>query len=328
MEASEQLLHGLARELMGNATLAIAGARLARQLKVSRWAVWRGVQHLRGLGVRIRGRPATGYQLEAIPDLLLPELLAPNLRTAIFGQRVRHAFRLDSTQTAAQQAAQRGEAEGALFVAEEQTAGRGRHGHRWNSPPGAGLYLSLLLRPPGPPALLLPLMLATGLAVREAIAGLCDAQPDLRWPNDVLLGEKKCAGILLEMQAEATHIHWAVLGIGVNVGAMEFPPELRAIATTLAEHCPRPPTRVGLCARLMELLEARYRQTLAGGGAAIRAEFERASSYARGRRLWIGEGKDAWRGRSEGLDDAGFLRVRREPEGELVSVVSGPVRPA
>ncbi len=327
-DPSEHLLHGLLGELTANATLVISGARLARQLKVSRWAVWRAVEHLRRLGVQVRGHPATGYQLAAVPDLLLPELLRPNLRSPLFGRHIAHAFRIDSTQAAAQQAAQREEPEGSLFLAEEQTAGRGRQGHRWNSPAGAGLYLSLLLRPSGPPPLLLPLMLAAGLAVRQAIAEACPVQPDLRWPNDVLLEGKKCAGILLEMQAEATRIHWAVLGIGINVGAMDFPDELRPLATSLAEHCPRPPTRVGLCARLLELLEARYRQAQEGQSAAIRAEFERASSYARDRRLVIGEEPETWRGRSEGLDEAGFLRVRREADGELITVVTGPVRPA
>ncbi len=336
-EASEPLLHGLMRELLANATMVLSGSRLARQLspnqaagtapgKISRSAVWRAVQHLRRLGVLVRGHPAMGYRLAAVPDLLLPELLRPNLRSPLFGRRLHHAFRLDSTQSAAQLAAQQGEPEGSVFLAEEQTAGRGRQGHRWNSPPAAGIYMSLLLRPPGPPSLLLPLMLASGLAVRQAIAEACALEPDLRWPNDVLLEGKKCAGILLEMQAEATRIQWAVLGIGINIGAMAFPAELRPIATTLAEHCPRPPTRVGLCARLLELLETRYRQSLAGGAAEIRAEFERASSYARGRRVCVGEGEAAWQGRSEGLDEAGFLRVRRESDQELVTVVSGPVR--
>src|ERR1700760_4308024 len=136
---------------------------------------------------------------------------------------------IHSTNTHAMQEAERGALHGSVYFADEQTAGRGRGAHQWSSPPGSGLYVSALLRPAIPPADVLWLSLAAGLAVRDAVLKVTSLACDLRWPNDLLLGPRKFCGILTELNAEVTRIRHLVVGIGINVHQESFPPELREI---------------------------------------------------------------------------------------------------
>src|SRR5215469_3617900 len=129
----------IVRLLSDNATLVISGTRIAEELGTTRSEVWRAVQHLRELGVRIVGHPATGYQLESVADLLLPEIVGPLVNGTIFASRVQHYFRIGSTNVTAMAAAAAGEPEGAVFLAEEQTAGRGRGTNTWESAPSDGI---------------------------------------------------------------------------------------------------------------------------------------------------------------------------------------------
>ena len=160
------------------------------------------IEQLREIGVDIAGHPATGYQLKAVPDLLLPDTLLPLLRGTIFGT-VSHFYKIVSTNEAAMEAASRGAPEGSVFLAEQQTAGRGRGAHQWHSPQSVGVYCSVVLRPVLPPSEILILSLAAGLAVYDAVREV-DSRvvPDLKWPNDLLIKRKKFCGILTEMNAE------------------------------------------------------------------------------------------------------------------------------
>jgi BirA family transcriptional regulator, biotin operon repressor / biotin---[acetyl-CoA-carboxylase] ligase len=304
----------------------ISGTRIAEELGTSRSEVWRAIEHLRELGVRIAGHPATGYQLEAIPDLLLPDVLSPLLTGTIFAQRIHHYFRIGSTNTTAMEAATESEPEGAVFFAEHQTAGRGRGGHSWESAQSVGIYCSVVLRPRMPPADSLLLSLIAGIAVAEAVEQITGMHPDLRWPNDVLLGERKFCGILTEMSAEPTHVRHVVIGIGVNVNHTSFPAELEPIATSLRMESGREWSRVELAAALLKSLDNAYRK-LGEGGADFRTDilraFEQRSSYARSRNVHVGE-RDGYEGVTEGLDERGFLLVRT-PDG-LRTVLSGDVR--
>src|SRR5579883_3273587 len=248
---SPRYLTKLAELFVAHPTVVLSGTRMAQELAISRSSVWRGIELLRQYGMRLRGHRATGYQLEAMPDLLLPALLAPYRKSGVFGRRVHHFFRVDSTQRAALAAAAAGETHGTLFVAEEQTAGRGRQGHSWASPAGQGIYLSLILRPPGPPAGALALNLAAGIAVADAARAAAGVDADLRWPNDLLVHGRKAGGVLLEMSAEATRIQHLVLGIGVNVNQSEFPPELAPLATSLRLAAGRPLSRLEVLAEIL-----------------------------------------------------------------------------
>ncbi len=314
------------RVLMSFPTVVISGTKLAQEIGTTRSEVWRLVQQLRTLGVDITGHPASGYQLTAVPDLLLPELLEPMVRGTIFAGQIHHYYRAGSTNTVALEAATAGAPEGSVFLAEQQTAGRGRGNNQWHSAESTGIYCSVVLRPALPPADILVLSLAAGLTVCSAVQEI-DSRviPDLKWPNDLLLSGKKFCGILTEMSAEATRVRHIVVGIGVNVNQTHFPSQLESTATSLRMATGAEWSRVELCATLLRSLDREYRALLRGSTAQdeVLRRFQQSSSSVRGRQVHIEE-DGGYEGVTEGLDSRGFLRVRTG-EG-LRTVYSATVR--
>jgi BirA family transcriptional regulator, biotin operon repressor / biotin---[acetyl-CoA-carboxylase] ligase len=316
----------IVRVLTSYPTLVISGTKLAQEIGTTRSQVWRLVQQLRTLGVEIAGHAASGYQLTAVPDLLLPELLDPMLRGTIFAGHVHHYYRAGSTNTLAMEAAAAGAPEGSVFLAEQQTAGRGRGSNKWHSAESTGIYCSVILRPALPPADVLALSLAAGLAVHSAVAGMgAGIPPDLKWPNDLLIGGKKFCGILTEMSAETTRVRHIVVGIGINVNQTHFPEELQSVATSLQVTTGSEWSRIELCAALLKSLDREYRALLSSPGAHadILRRFELNSPMARGCQVHVEE-NGGCSGVTEGLDPRGFLKVRTN-EGVRI-VYSGTVR--
>ena len=303
-----------------------SGTKIAEEIGTSRSEVWRLIQQLRGLGVDVAGHPATGYQLRAVPDLLLPEILAPLVKGTIFAKHLHHYYKIGSTNTEAMQAAAEGAPEGSVFLAEEQLAGRGRGVHKWHSARSSGIYCSAVFRPPMPPSEALIFSLAAGLAVQSAVTETFPGlRPDLKWPNDVLLDGKKFCGILTEMNSEATRVRHLVVGVGINVNQTKFPAELREIATSLKSETGTEWSRVELCAALLKSLDREYRSLREDARAreAILTRFQERSTSARGRRVRVEE-LGGIEGVTEGLDPHGFLQVRTATG--LRTVLSGTVR--
>jgi BirA family transcriptional regulator, biotin operon repressor / biotin---[acetyl-CoA-carboxylase] ligase len=325
----------IVRLLIDHATVVVSGTKIAAEIGAGRSEVWRLIQQLRGLGVDVAGHAATGYQLRAVPDLLLPEMIAPLVRGTVFAgdesarnpaRSIHHYYKIGSTNSVAMHAAAEGAPEGSVFLAEEQLAGRGRGAHSWHSARSAGIYCSVILRPSMPPSDALLLSLAAGLAARTAVTEVSRLAVDLKWPNDLLIAGKKFCGILTEMNAEATRVRYLVVGIGININQTRFPAELRDIATSLRIEAGTEWSRVELCAALLKSLDREYRELSQGGGAArvgILKRFERCSSSARGVRVRVEE-NGSLEGITEGLDDRGFLQVRTA-EG-MRTVLSGTVR--
>lgn len=314
------------RLLSDNATLVISGTRIAEELGTTRSEVWRSIEHLRELGVRIKGHPAEGYQLESVADLLLPDIVEPLVTGTIFGTHVQHFFSIGSTSSSALDAAASGAPEGSVFFAEKQTAGRGRGSNSWESAASDGIYCSVILRPQMTPADALLLSLISGIAVSEAVEKTTGLNPDLRWPNDVLLGERKFCGVLTEMHAEATRVRYVVVGIGINVNQASFSGGLEPIATSLRMESGHEWSRVQLVVALLKSLDAWYGKlsnNVADARAAIVETFERRSSYARGKHVHVDDGS-GYDGETEGLDSQGFLLVRSR--NGLRTVLSGQVR--
>lgn len=230
------------------------------------------------------------------------------------------------------QAAAAGADEGSVFIAEEQLAGRGRGGHSWHSAPSSGIYLSIILRPQLEPTETLWLSLIAGLAAHEAISSQAGIAPDLRWPNDIMLGEKKMGGILTELSTEQGQVRHVVVGIGLNVNNNSFPEELRPVATSLRAETGREWPRLGLAAALLKSLDREYAALRADTGGRYRESivrrFEQCSSYARSTNVQvddIGSGQNAsFTGITAGLDKRGFLLV--ETSAGLRTVISGGVR--
>lgn len=209
-----------------------------------------------------------------------------------------------STNDDAMAAARAGAPHGATFVADEQTAGRGRRGHRWSSSPGESLTFSVLLRPALTLERLSALTLAVGLAVRDAVAPRVAAPVLVKWPNDVLVQEKKLAGILVESQLSGGALSAVVIGIGINVAAHELPEEIRDIATSLALSGATDLDREALLADLLEALARRVGAYERAGLAPMLDELRRHDAL-RGQRVSI----DGVSGTASGIDDDGALLV-------------------
>ena len=314
------------RLLIAHATVVVSGTKIAAEIGSSRSEVWRLIQQLRDLGVDIAGHPSTGYSLKSMPDLLLPDMLATQLQGTIFGKHIHHSYKIGSTNTAAMEAGSAGAPEGSVFLAEQQTAGRGRGANQWHSERSTGIYCSLLLRPPLPPSDVLVITLAAGLAVHSALQEI-DSRilPDLKWPNDVLIKGKKVCGILTEMNAEITLVRYIVVGLGINVNQSSFPAELQAIATSLRLEAGSEWSRVELCTALLKSLDREYHGLRENpeAAASILRRFQERSSSARGRQVEIEENPEL-SGVTEGLDSRGFLQVRTAQG--LRTVLSGTVK--
>jgi BirA family biotin operon repressor/biotin-[acetyl-CoA-carboxylase] ligase len=316
----------IVRLLQSNAMVVLSGTRIAEELGITRSEVWRLIEQLRELGVAIAGHEGTGYQLEAVPDLILPDLIAPLVSATIFARRLQHYFRIPSTNTAAMAMATDGAAEGTVLLAEEQTAGRGRGGHSWESAPSQGVCCSAILRPPMAPADALAISLMAGLCVCAAVEEVTGMKPDLRWPNDVMLGEKKFCGILTELSAEVMRLRHLVVGVGINVNQETFPEEIAPIATSLRIEGGRAWSRVQIAAALLQSLDSEYRALVAdpvAGRKSIIQRFEQHSTWVRDARVTV-EDETPYEGVTAGLDDRGFLLVQTAQG--LRTVLSGGVR--
>jgi BirA family biotin operon repressor/biotin-[acetyl-CoA-carboxylase] ligase len=245
----------------------------------------------------------------------------PRVREQLPGRRIEWFDSIDSTMTAAARLAREGCAPGTAVGAEEQTAGIGRHGHTWHSEAGAGLYVSLVLMLPLAADTLPLVMLALGLATQEAIAQATGLAADLCWPNDVLLGGRKCAGILAHLEGAVV-----IAGIGINVSHARFPPEIEALATSLRLEGAAAVSREELFVALIRAVDDCCRILTKDGAAAILKMFSRASSYAQGRRVRIEQEGAILEGVTCGLDPSGFLRLREE-NGKETTILAGGVRP-
>src|SRR5271154_535757 len=326
-EVTDRRLAALVTLLAENATIVISGARIARELGVSRTTVWRWVTRLRELGVRVKGQPATGYFLESVADILTPELLRKRLKGSLFGKRVWHFFRTDSTNRVAFDLGHAGEPEGAVVVAEEQTAGRGRAGRAWHSERGTGIYVTLLLRPRLAPVQAPLLTMMAGISAQTAVAAVTGLRVDLKWPNDLLIAGKKVGGILTEMHAEPTLVKFVIVGIGLNVNQEKFPADLASQATSLRAETGKWHSRMELLARLLREFENDYNRLLREGAAGVVRRFEEVSSYARGKKVCVVSGAETFSGVTAGVAGGGVVRVERG-NGEVVTVIAGDVSDA
>ena len=245
----------------------VSGAQLAEQLAISRAAIWSRIEELRQVGFDISAGPHFGYRLVSEPDALLADdLLARLGKTKVVGRDIRVFEETTSTNDVIEKLARDGVKEGAVVFAESQTKGRGRLGRKWKSPTRKGLWFSVLLRPDLRPQETTQLTVASATALRRAIKNVTGLSPEIKWPNDLLIGGKKVAGILTEMSAEVDRVRHVILGIGVDVNqdAAEFPLELRKIATSLKIEAGGEISRAELATEILRELDLDYARI--GGG--------------------------------------------------------------
>jgi BirA family biotin operon repressor/biotin-[acetyl-CoA-carboxylase] ligase len=304
----------------------VSGAELADQLHISRAAIWARVEELRGLGYDIEAGPHFGYRLLNSPDVLHADDLVARLgRTRVIGRDIRVFEQTTSTNDVIEKLARDGVKEGAVVFAESQTQGRGRLGRKWMSPARKGLWFSVLLRPDLRPQQATQLTVAAATALARGIRNETGLQPEIKWPNDLLIRGKKIAGILTELNAELDSVKYIVLGIGVdvNLGAFEFPSDLRKIATSLKAELGSPVPRPELAVSILRELDSDYARVCSGDFADVADEWEALCSTI-GQRVVIRTGQNQIRGRAESLGDDGALIIRTD-HGHLEQVIGGDV---
>lgn len=304
----------------------ISGERISRTLNLSRTAVWKAVQALRSEGYVIESVTNRGYRLSAVPDKLEQHTIRRLLKDHPWAERVQVLAETSSTNTVAKDLAARGAPEGTVVIAERQTAGKGRLGRSFASPPGVGLYLSVVLRPEAPPASLLHLTAAAAEAAVEAVAQIAGVRPGIKWTNDLILNGRKLAGILTELslQAESNLTEYVVIGIGTNCNhtKADFPPEIRSTAISLWEATGRAVDRSAYAAALIgQLYEVS--QTLFTRKGDWMARYT-GDSVTVGRDVAVIRGGRAYPAHADGIDADGALLVTYE-DGRREAVSSGEV---
>ena len=299
---------------------------MSRQLGVSRAAIWARIEALRGMGYDIEASPHLGYRLLSAPDLLHADDLHSRLGTTrIIGRDIRVFEETTSTNDMMARLASDGMKEGAVVFAEAQSRGRGRLGRRWISPARKGLWFSILLRPDLAPQAATQLTVAAATALARAIALQTGLVPEIKWPNDILIGGKKVAGILTELTAELDHVKEVVLGIGVdvNLDAAEMPRELRKTATSLKIECGQALDRAELAVAILRELDGDYERIRRGQFELVAGEWQQRCGTL-GREVSIRIGERVIRGRAEALDGEGALLLRTQ-HGHLERIIGGDV---
>jgi BirA family biotin operon repressor/biotin-[acetyl-CoA-carboxylase] ligase len=303
----------------------LSGERIGRSIGISRSAVWKHVRELKKAGYGIVSSPKKGYGLRAVANVPSAAEVAPRLKTRRLGRHTEFHDAVDSTNRAVGDLARLGADEGAMVVADAQSAGRGRLGRRWESPAGENLYFSVLLTPDVEPARVPQLALVAAVAVHAALAECCPGlAAQIKWPNDILVGGRKVAGILCEASLEADRVHRVILGVGINVNGTRVPEGLSATATTLRIAGGRELSRPALLAAALNHLEARYDDWLRDGNlSGVLADFERHSALD-GRPVAAENRAGVVRGTARGITPTGEL-VIETPGGELLHLLAGDV---
>lgn len=321
MTADTKILSALHANVDG-----VSGAELSQQLGVSRAAIWGRIEALRQLGYDIEATPHRGYRLLNSPDLLHAEDLLSRLgKTKVVGRDIHVFEQTTSTNDVIERLARYGAKEGVVVCAESQTKGRGRLGRKWTSPRRKGLWFSVLLRPVLRPLECTQLTVAAATALRRAIENETGLKPEIKWPNDLLLGSRKVAGILTELSAELDRVKHVILGIGVdvNLSSGDFPPDLRRQATSLkielGEAVPRP----DLAVAILRELDHDYARVCTGEFGSVAEEWEKHCTTLAGN-VTIQTGKRRIRGYAESLGETGELLLRTE-HGHLERIVGGDV---
>jgi len=318
----DELLHSLMQNMM----IAVSGEKLARDLGVSHSTLVRWVEKLRAAGIEIRGELFTGYRLVRLPDVLLPQLIRPRLHTNFIGRNLYHFYDVDSTNLFAGRllSHDRKVPEGTVVLAEAQTAGRGRLGRIWFSQREAGIYLSMILFPKAPPSLSPLFTLATAVALHNAVERYAGLDIDIKWPNDLLIGNKKFAGILSEIQAEVDLVKTMIIGVGINANHEHLPEDIQHRATSLRIASGRIQSRIEILLEFFEEFETIYMDFERKGPAGIIEQWTRFSSFAEGRKIEIHDGIRKISGTTRGLNPLGALRIEQKG-GKVEEVYSGDV---
>lgn len=301
----------------------LSGEELGEKLGVSRAAIWKMIAKLKAMGYEIESSTKKGYRLFSLPDLLNQVEVQDGLNTKKIGHTIVFYEETTSTNDMARKLAEEGYPDGTVVIAEQQTGGKGRMGRQWKSQKGTGIWMSILLRPDIPPKSASKLTLIAGLCVCKAVRSVTGLEAGIKWPNDVLIGNKKICGILTEMNAEMDQIHSIVVGIGINVNITEFPDELQQKATSLYLASGKKFSRKEILQKTLEEWEIAYQEYQKDQN--LNAFYQEYETYC----ITLNQevqviAKEPFFGKAIGLNPEGELIVEKE-NGEKVVVFSGEV---
>lgn len=289
----------------------VSGESISNFLGCSRTTVWKHIEELRKSGYMLEAAPRKGYRIVHQPNLVTENEIKAGLATKFIGKQVHYQKSVTSTQEVAQRLTNDKVSEGTLVIADEQVGGRGRLGRPWHSPIGTGISMSLILKPKIPPQQAPQLTLLTAVAVIRGIEEATGIQCDIKWPNDILINEKKLVGILTEMQADLDQIHSVIIGIGINVNQVSFPEELKEIATSLRLEKGEEVNRANLIKRILENFEQLYEIFINEGFLKIKTIWE-AHAITIGRMITATTMKGSIKGWANGITDDGVLLLEDE----------------
>ncbi|MBS4209786.1 biotin--[acetyl-CoA-carboxylase] ligase [Bacillus sp. FJAT-50079] len=303
----------------------LSGQALAEMIGCSRTAIWKHIEELRKSGFELEAVRKKGYRIIELPDQMTENEILFGLTTECFGRHIYHFDKIDSTQVKAHQLAEKGAPEGTVVIAEEQTSGRGRMSRPWHSLKKKGVWMSFIVRPKLHLQQAPQFTLITAIAVVKAIEETTGLEPEIKWPNDILLNGKKITGILTELQGEADHIHYLIIGIGMNVNhaKADFPEEVKEIATSLAIEKGEQVARAVLVQNVLKNFEKYYQLYVEKGFAPLKLLWE---SYAVsiGKTIVAKTLTSEITGKAVGITEEGVLKIEGE-DGQIHHIYSADI---
>jgi len=305
----------------------VSGEVLAQKLGISRVAVWKQIQKLKDIEYKIISDQNLGYCLISRPDLLIPQEVQRGLFTNYIGKKIYYFPELKSTNIIAKEKAlhrAEGIDEGTIIIAEKQSAGKGRLGREWFSPAG-GIWFSIILYPQLSPSYISRITLMTAVAVVKAIKVCTQIEPQIKWPNDILINEKKVCGILTEMSAELDIINWVVVGIGINVNIdfRDYPEDIQANTISLKEISGKKVLRVKLLQSFLREFEKYYDKLKRKEFLSVLEEWK-LYSHTLGKKIRVDMGERIITGEAVNINEEGALVLKKE-DGKLVKIISGTI---
>jgi len=300
----------------------VSGEEISALLGFSRASLWKHINKLRLDGYLIEAVPHVGYTLKSTPDKMYGYDIGIGLNTDIIGkQKIWHYDSLKSTNNRAYELAEKGEPEGTLVVAETQTSGKGRLGRKWISPKGGGIYFSLILRPDMETDKVPVITLVAAVSIQKAIKKICGINAGIKWPNDILIGDKKVCGILCEIKAQPDMVNFLILGVGINVNTplKKIPPP----ATSLKKETSRSISRIKLMRQILTEIEKDYLKLKKNGFKTLRTECKKLSTVLK-KRIKVNEHYHIVEGIAVDIDEKGALIIRTKT-GEKKRIFSGDV---
>jgi len=304
----------------------VSGELISNNLSVSRAAIWKHIHKLKEDGYIIESAPKKGYLLSESSDPITADEIRKGLSTKIFGKKnITYLKETDSTNTRAKELAAQGAPEGTLVIAEKQTKGRGRRGRSWFSPPGDGIYFSLILRPIISPSETPKITLMTAVVLAETLISLMKLKLRIKWPNDILVNGKKLAGILTEISTDMDAVNYIIVGLGLNVNAQleDLPKEIRKTATSILIETGKQFPRVKLIQHYLKLYEIFYDMFKNNDFEPIMNRWRELADII-GRQIKVDVIGKTHIGKVEDVDNDGVL-ILKDDQGRLQRIFSGDV---